>query len=193
MRLARSSAALAAALIAAACSSSSSQSGPLTVPASPLPVPWHGQVEASPSLANHLLHASDFGQGWYQGFDPLFPTLPGVLPPGARDGAMTMVDKAHRTSTMWVSDAQIWERAVDFKSVAAARAYLATLVPTNSTTAAPPSKQNQRLGFLVGKRAYTVLTEYFHHPAPGHSVFYRNSAAAKRAFDAAKKRARTGA
>jgi hypothetical protein len=193
---------IAVVLATAACSSSSN--APYTVPASPLPVPWHGQVEASPSLATHLLHASDFGAGWYDGFTPVDPTLPS-LPAGGRDGAMAMVDKAHRTSQGWVSDIQVWERAVDFDSPAEAHAYVASAirsdatdsasVPTSSTSlpAGRTTPTNTHAGFVIGSRGYLVLTVFIRHPGPGQSTAYRNPAGARRLVAAAKRRARTGA
>jgi hypothetical protein len=165
-------------------------------------VPWHGQAEASPSFADHLLHASDFGTGWYDGFTPTEPTLPS-LPAGGRAGAMTMVSKAHRTSQGWTSDIEVWERAVDFDSRAAARAYVASAKSGAATTAAPTSAAglqvasgkpgNPTLGFVIGTRGYLVLTMFFRHPAPGRSDAYRDPAEARRVLATAKHRARTGA
>jgi hypothetical protein len=102
---------------------------------------------------------------------------------------MTMVSKAHRTSQGWTSDVQVWERAVDFDSVAAARAYVAGAARGGGTSspADPPD------GFVIGTRGYLVRTMVFRHPAPGRSDLYRNAAVAERMLRAAEHRARTGA
>lgn len=176
--------------MAVACSSSPAPSALTQIPTAPVPAPWH-QGAASASFSRHMLHASDFGAGWYEDFTPPVPKVTS-LPPGAVAGAVTMLSKAYRTASGWVSDVQLTERAIEFGAVSRASNYVrAWMTYSNASANGIPVTitPGRRGGFVVARRAYILTALFFAHPAPNLSADMTNLRGAKRLYALARRKA----
>ena len=172
-------------VMAVGCSSSSAPSVTARFPNTPVPVPWH-QGPASKSFAHHMLHATDFGAGWYEDYTPAIPKVR-ALPPGGRAGAMTMLSKAHRTPDGWASDVQITEHAIDFAGPAQAQRYVRSWITYANASNVPVITPGRRGGFVVANRAYLLSAIFYSHPTPDLSTERTNLRGAKRVYALAKR------
>jgi hypothetical protein len=162
--MSKSGAALLITVVAAAATACSSGSTPIKVPLTPVPAPIHRPV-ASAALAAHLIHSSDLGPSWYEGFTPPVTvittpplatsvsdgTVTSAPPSDATDGASTALSQMHRLPTTWVFDAQVGEFSFSFPSPSAARHYIREWIAANPG--------GRHAGFGVGRTAYLLFID----------------------------------
>jgi hypothetical protein len=98
-----------------------------------------------------MLHPTDLGSGWHEGFTPAISVLASGLPAGASDAASTFLVASHLNRQNWVIDENVVEGTYAFPNRAAALRYVRSWESSQS-----PKPKSHYAAFVVASRAFTL-------------------------------------